>query len=229
MGAGMLTGKQKLYYLKDMELFQDLSSDDMAWLDKVTNLVNFKRGQNVYSPGETGEGLFLLKKGKVQLYRLSPDGKKLVVATLEAGTFFGEMSLVGQAMYETFAEVIEDAIICIMTRQDVVRLLSSKPAVALRLLETLGQRLLEAQASLEALAFKSVRARLASLLLRLARQRGSSVVEGVGHQDLAEMAASLRETVTLTLDDFKASGLVELGRRRITILSPAGLQSIADE
>ncbi|MBI4287466.1 MAG: Crp/Fnr family transcriptional regulator [Chloroflexi bacterium] len=201
----------------------------MAWLDSVTSMVNYRKGQLIYSPDDPKEVLFLLKKGKVQLYRLSTEGKKLVLALLDAGTFFGEMALVGQGMYGTFAEVVQDALVCAMTRHDVVQLLSTRPAVALRLLETLGQRFLETQTSLDALAFKSVKARLASLLLRLARQKGDGVIEGIGHQDLAEMAVALRETVTQVLDEFKALGLLDLGRLRIKILNYDELRKMAEE
>lgn len=221
--------KQKIYYLKAVDLFRDLTPDDMAWLESVTSMVNFKKGHIIYSPDEPKEVLFLLKKGKVQLYRLSPEGKKLVMASLEAGTFFGEMSLVGQGMYGAFAEAPEDSLVCAMTRHDVMQLLTTRPAVALRLLETLGQRFMEIHASLDALAFKSVKARLASILLQLLRQGGGNVVEGVGHQDLAEMAVALRETVTEALNEFKTSGLVELGRLHIRVLNADGLKRIAGD
>lgn len=221
--------KQKLYYLRAIDLFQDLSPSDMAWLDSVTSMVNYRKGHLIYSPDDPEEVLFLLKKGKVQLYRLSSDGKKLALALLDAGTFFGEMALVGQGMYGTFAEVVEDAVICAMTKHNVVQLLSTRPAVALRLLETLGQRFLETQTALDSLAFRSVKSRLASIILRLAQKRGDGVIEGTGHQDLAEMAVALRETVTQVLDEFKALGLVDLGRRRITVLNRDGLKQIAEE
>lgn len=223
-----MSEKGKLYYLKASDLFKDLSAEDMDKVEKMTDLVNFRKGQLIYSPGETKEVLFLLKQGKIQLYQLSPDGKKLVITVLEPGTIFGEMSMIGQGMYQAFAEVTEDATICVIGRQNMVEFLSSRPAVALRLLEIVGQRFLEAQASLEALAFKNVRARLASLLLRLAKQQAGNVVEGVSHQDLAEMAATLRETITETLNHFKEEGLVELGRRYITIIDPQRLKAIAE-
>ncbi|MBI4595113.1 MAG: Crp/Fnr family transcriptional regulator, partial [Candidatus Tectomicrobia bacterium] len=144
------------------------------------------------------------------------------------GTIFGEMSMIGQGMYQAFAEAMEDATICVVRRQNMVQFLSTRPAVALRLLEIVGQRFLEAQASLEALAFKNVRARLASLLLRLAKQQAGNVVEGVSHQDLAEMVATLRETITDTLNHFKEEGMVELGRRHIIITDFQKLKAIAE-
>ncbi len=217
----------KLCYLKAMDLFRGLTDEDIASLDNIMRSVNYTKGQILYSPGETREVLFFLKKGSVQLYHLSPDGKKLVITVLGPNSFFGEMSLVGQRMYDTFAEVEEDSVLCVMTREDTMRLLSMKPAIAINLVEILGKRLLETETILEDLAFKNVRSRLASLLLRIAEQRKGDRLRGVRHQDLAERMGVLRETVTNTLAEFKADRLVELGWRKIVILNEAELRRIA--
>ena len=85
----------------------------------------------------------------------------------------------------------------------------------------------------EEFAFRPVRARLAGVLLRLAGENGSDreaardEVE-VTHQELADMVATYRETVTVTLHDFRRRGLVDLGRRRITVLDRAGLEAQAE-
>ena len=76
---------QKLEYLSMVDIFQDLSPDEVANIDQMTTMSTCKAGRIFYMPDETGEVLFLLKKGRVQLYRISPDGKKLVVATLGPG------------------------------------------------------------------------------------------------------------------------------------------------
>ena len=138
------------------------------------------------------------------------------------------MSLVGQRMYDTFAEIAEDSILCIMTREDVMRLLLMKPAIAMNLVEILGRRLLETETFLEGLAFKNVQARLAIVLLRMTELRKDNQIRGVGHQDLAERVGALRETVTDALAEFKAASLVELGWRKIVILNEEGLRRIAE-
>ena len=84
--------------------------------------------------------LFILKEGRVQLYRISPEGKKLVITTLGPHTLFGEMALLGTKMHNTFAEAVDDCLICIMSRTDLERLILSKPQVALRILEITGRR-----------------------------------------------------------------------------------------
>ena len=215
----------KTRYLRSNELFRDLSAEQMRELERVTTMSTCPRGRVFYTPGETGEVLFLLKKGRVQIYRLSPEGKKLVIAVLEPDTLFGEMALLGQGMHNTFAEAVEPCTLCAMSRRDVEGLLAKFPHVSTRLLEILGRRLMDAEARLESLAFKSIPARLAALLLSAQK---NNFVQGQTHQELAEMIGTYRETVTQTLSGFKAQGLVEIHRKRIEICDAAGLQKLAE-
>ena len=217
----------KLRHLSTIDIFRDLEPEILGWLEAHTTMVTARRGQHIYTPGETSEALFLLKTGRVQIYRLTADGKKLVLSTLGPHTFFDDMPLAGQQMYGAFAEAVDDCTICVLGRGDLEQLIQSRPQVAIRLLEVIGRRLLEAQAVIEDFAFKGVPARLATALLRLLPE-GSDEVAGYTHQDLAEMIGSYRETVTQTLDDLKRRGLVELGRKHIRILDRRGLQAIAE-
>ncbi len=217
---------EKTTHLTTMELFQGLSEQDQEELDRMTTMTTVRKGKIFYRPEDRGEVIFILKKGAVQLYRISPEGKKLVIYTLNDGSMFGEMSLLGQRMHNTFAEAITDCTICVMNRDDLERLILNRPQIALRILEITGNRLRETEEQLEALAFKSIPSRLAALLLRLARD-GDEVV-GLTHQDLAEMIGTYRETTTQTLNDMKAQGILEIGRRRITILDKEKLAEIAN-
>ena len=158
----------KLGYLSAMKIFQDLIREELLAIERATTMINCPAGRVFYIPGETGEVLFLLKKGRVQLYCLSPEGRKLTIKILEPMTFFGEMAILGQGMYNTFAEALDDCVMCVMSRQDVIRLLLGKPPVAARICEELARRAMEAEQRLEELAFKGVEARLARLLVRLA-------------------------------------------------------------
>jgi len=218
----------KIGYLQMVDIFQDLTESEIEEIDRATTMSTCRRGKIIYMPEDTSEVLFLLKEGKVQLYRISPDGKKLVIATIGPGTVFGEMALIGQGMHNTFAEATEDCVLLVMSREDVERLLVTKPKVALRIFEALGSRLKETEARLEEIAFKGIPARLASLLLQLAEEGGSNTITGLTHQDLGEQIGTYRETTTQTLNTFRADGLIEIGRKRITILDGEGLQRIAE-
>ena len=217
--------EDKMQHLSTMEIFLDLSEREREELDRITTMSTVRKSKVFYRPEEMGEVLFILKKGIVQLYRISPEGKKLVITTLSKGSLFGEMALLGQQMHNTFAEAITDCTICVMSRSDLERLILQRPQVALRILEITGQRLRDAESRLEDLAFKGIPARLSSLLLRLAGDE--DMVVGFTHQDLAEMVGTYRETATQVLNDLKSKGLIAIGRKRITILDREGLLVIA--
>lgn len=219
----------KLNYLSNIEIFQDLTINELVEMDRQITMATCNPGKIFYMPEDTGEVLFLLKKGRVQLYRMSPNGKKLIVATLGPGAIFGEMSVVGQGMHNTFAEAVDECLLCVMSRADVERLMREKPQVAMRFVEALGGRVNQLEASLEEIAFKSIPARLASLLLRLAGEQGlRDSVKGYTHQDLGEMLGTYRETITQTLNDFKAEGMIEIGRKQISLLEPERLEKLAE-
>lgn len=219
----------KLAYLTNIDIFQDLSESELAEMDRQITMTSSSPGKIFYMPEDTGEVLFLLKKGRVQLYRISPNGKKLVVTTLGPGAMFGEMSLVGQGMHNTFAESIDECLICVMSRADVARLMREKPTVAFRFVEALGGRVSNLESRLEEIAFKSIPARLASLLFRLADEQGEGdQVNGFTHQDLGEMLGTYRETITQTLNEFKSGGLVEIGRKHIELIDRDSLELLAE-
>lgn len=220
--------RHKTAYLSAMRIFRDLSPDDMKMIVELTVMTTAKKGKIIYMPGETGEVLFLLKKGSVHLYRLSSEGRKLIVQTVGPMTFFGEMAVVGQNMQDLFAEAAEECLVCVMGRPDVERLILSKPQVALRMLEEIGQRMHDVQERLGDSAFKGIPARVASLLLKLSND-GAQPIKGPTHQDLADMIGVYRETVTNALDSLRDQGLIEVRRKEIIVLKPEQLQDVAEQ
>jgi CRP/FNR family transcriptional regulator, cyclic AMP receptor protein len=211
-----------------MDIFCDLEPEAMATFEQQTEMRTCRKGQILYSQEDRAEVLFLLKHGRVQLYRLTPTGKRLEVAVIEPGTFFGEMPLLGESLRHTFAEAAEDSLICVMSRADIEGLMRKRSEVALRMIEVLGRRLALCEARLEEMAYRSVPARIAAVLLRLSQGQNGEVVS-ITHQELGDMIGALRESVTKVLDDFQRAGLVELGRGRVIPRDVVGLQSHLDE
>jgi CRP/FNR family cyclic AMP-dependent transcriptional regulator len=216
----------KLGYLKQVDILAPLSPEEHEWVAENTTMVSCPRGRIFYTPDDTGEVIFLLKQGRVSLFRLTPDGRKLTIASLDAGTCFGEMGLLGQGMYGCHAEAATDCLLCVMSRSDLKALMRRNPDVAIRLLDVLGTRLLEREQALEQLAFRGISARLAALLLREADAYGT--ISGRSHQDLAERLGTYRETVSQTLGRFRAEGLVAVEPKRIRLLDPDGLRAYAE-
>lgn len=218
----------KLYYLRKTEIFCDLSPEDLHDVARIATMTTYPPGRVIYSPNERGEILFILKKGHIQLYRMSDEGRKLVIATLGPATIFGEMSLTGLGMYDAFAEATEEALICMLNRADLEKLLLSKPQVAVRLLEVMARRLRETQDRLEQTVFLDVPSRLAALLLRFRTETGSEVIE-MTHEQLAEHLGVYRETVTSALNGLRKSRLISVGRKLVRLKNVSGLKVKASQ
>jgi CRP/FNR family transcriptional regulator, cyclic AMP receptor protein len=218
----------KTYYLSSIDVFRDLPHSEVERLAQTTRMITCPRGKVVYRAGDSNEALFLLKTGRVQIVRESAEGKRLISAVLGPHTFFGEMALVGQRLpQDSTAEAVEEALICVLSRKDLERLVLQHPKVGLRFLEHVSARLLETEAIVEDFAFKTVPARLSGALLRLLETSENNTVHA-SHQELADMIAAYRETVTLALDELQSRGLVNLSRRSIEIVDRAALERLAE-
>ncbi len=225
----------KQAYLSSVDILCDLAPDEIELLGERAPMQWVKTGAVFFSPEQSAEVLFILKKGRVRLYHLSPDGKALTTAVLEAGTIFGEMALLGQDLHESYAESMEPCLLCLMSREDVKTLLLGDPRIAVRIAETLGRRLISTERRLSDFAFKSIPQRLASLLLRLSAPPKGWLFRGNGqpevaytHEALAEMTGTYRETITKILNEFRAYGWIELRRKRIIICDAASLSAFSD-
>jgi CRP-like cAMP-binding protein len=220
---------QKSVYLSQIEVLKDLSPSQLDHVDNDTLLLDCPAGHLFYMPEDEGEVLFFLKKGRVQLYRISPDGRKLIFAVLNPGAIFGHMVLIGQGLHQTYAQALDDVTICIWNREKVESALKSNPEMALRFLAAVGERLTQTEERLADVTFKHLPARLAALLLHLCDENKTCDLLGYTHQHLADMLGVYRETITQLLNGWKNDNLIELSRKRIRILDAAVLEDIAQE
>ncbi|WP_322489011.1 Crp/Fnr family transcriptional regulator [Chloroflexus sp.] len=227
----------KVHYLRTIDIFCDLDPSEIELLGRQTPMQRVPAGTVFFSPEQRAEVLFLLKEGRVRIYRLSPDGKVLTTAILEERTIFGEMTLLGQQLHSHYAEALTPCLLCLMSRDDVKRLLLSDPRIATRIVEILGQRLVSAEQRLSDFVFKNLPQRLASLLLQLSQApkprlfRPSSAQREISltHEALAEMVGAYRETVTKILNELRGQGLIELRRGRIILLDEDGLRRLSEQ
>ena len=214
----------KLRFLSNHHLFQDFSPSQIEQLARKTTRLTYQPGRHLYRAGQIGQRLFILQKGRVDLYRLTPQGRKLIVRTLGAGAVFGEMALIGNKIYEAFAVSVGPSYVYIISNVEVYGFMCQIPRFAFRLIEFMGGQLLECERRLEQMAFLGVPSRLASRLLDISDQ--NQEIHGYSHQEFAEMIGVYRETVSITLRTFKTLGLIDIGRLRIEIIDRQGLEKI---
>ncbi len=184
---------------------------------------SFGAGEIVVGSGQIAEALYLVASGRVQLYRTTEDGRRFVIATLGQGSMFGEDSLLGGQGPDTHAVALEPCTIWVMPQQRALEISSHEALFGFGLMQAIGQRVVDAENRLEQMAYSTISARLAALLLELAEGDPEGVVRAT-HQDLADMLGTWRETISKTLQDFRRRRLVASGRRQLTILDQEGLE-----
>jgi CRP/FNR family cyclic AMP-dependent transcriptional regulator len=226
-------GYDKTFCLAEVDIFADLSPTEMDAIAAAAPMKTYAAGE--LPPQNPVEVLFILKVGRVRVFRIAADGRALTTAVITPGTIFGEMVLLGQHMYDNYAEALDEAVVCVMGRADVHRFLLSDPRIAARITAILGARLLEMERRLCDTVFKSVPQRIAATLVTLAGQQRRlgvgprSVRVALRHDQLAALVGTSRETVTRVLREFADHGLIRGGRGRIILLDIDGLASEAGD
>ena len=192
-----------------------------------------RRKEVLYLPGDAGDRVYLLKRGVVKISTLTDDGKEIILALMRPGEVFGEESVLEDAPRDHMAEAYEDALICVIARQDFLGMLRAHPEMAFKVTKLVGFRLKTLRNRVEGLLFKGAPARLAQTLLDLARDHGIKDDEGVllplklSQQDLASLIGVTRESVNLALADFRGRGLVEMEGRSLRLRRPEELRALA--
>ncbi|MFD8427799.1 Crp/Fnr family transcriptional regulator [Streptomyces coelicoflavus] len=223
----------RTWCISEVDIFRDLSEPEMDAIAAAAPMKTYAVGEILHSPAQLSEVLFILKRGRVRIFRVSADGRALTTAIISPGTIFGEMALLGQRMYDNFAEALDDVTVCVMSRADVHKFLLSDARIAARITEILGRRLADLEQRLSDSVFKSVPQRIATTLTTLATRTDTAATMlrpgtrhpqiALTHEQLAALAGTSRETCTKVLREFADRGLLRLARGRITVLDPARL------
>jgi CRP/FNR family transcriptional regulator, cyclic AMP receptor protein len=222
---GVLSHMQsKLWYLQNIDLFKEMTEDEMAMLDRITSMSSARKKEPIYLPGDPSRQVYLLKSGRIKISRITEEGKEITLALLKPGEIFGELEVLDDTPRDTLAEALDDAELCVIQRKDFLSMLESKPDLSIRLTKLIGFRLRNIESRIEELVFRDVPARLAHLLMQMAKEFGKQedggirIGAGLTHQELANLIGSTRETVSATLGDFKRQGLLQLDGHSMIIV-----------
>ncbi len=195
-------------------------------------VVTYARRAVIYSQGDPSDAVMYLRNGGVQLGIVSPSGKEAIVATLDAGDFFGEGALGGQRVRLTTARATLASAVLVLPKRQMVRLLHSDQTFADRFIAHILARNARLEADLVDQLFNSSEKRLARTLLLLARHgrhdEPVQVVPKVSQETLAEMIGTTRSRVNFFLNKFRKLGLIGYDSHGLTI-NPSLLNVVVHE
>ncbi len=223
---------KKLWYLKQIKLFDGLSWKELRHMQQITKMETCDKGQLLYLPGNSSDAVYLLKKGRVKISRVNDAGREVLLTILEPGEIFGEVGAVTREPRETLVQALEKSLVCKIRREDFDQYLHKYPHVGGRIIKLMGARLRTIESRIGELVFKSAPARLATVLLNLAETMGQPEDRGIRlqarltHQNLASLIGTSRETASTLISRFSQRGLLMQDHRHIVILDKDRLAQV---
>lgn len=201
-------------------IFNHLSPSEMSDIVKESHSVTYRRGQTIYRAGEQSEGLYIVHKGRVKIYRLSETGKEQLVRILEPGDFTGELSLFNESIHDAYAEALEQVELCVMARDDFQKFLLKYPAISLKVLTEFSSRLAKTEKQAAHIAMESIETRIALYLADQVEQQKSRQIQlPMSRRDLASHLGTTPETVSRKLTDFQDAGWIrQTSQRAIDVI-----------
>ncbi len=222
-------------YLQHAGLFRGLA---LSVLDEVAQLARQRSSQNdafFFHQGDPATTLYVLIQGRVRIVQVTPEGQQVILRIISPGEMFGGIAALGEASYPASAQALEASVALAWDGETVARLMEEYPRIALNALRLLAGRYQEMQDRYRELATERVERRVARALLRLLRQTGRKVENGVlidfplSREDLAELTGTTLYTVSRILSGWEKAGLIETGRQRVLIRIPHKLVVIAED
>ena len=217
-------------FLRQIGLFDGLSDRDLRELESVVRERSFRKNEVIFHAQEPGNALFVIKRGRVKISMDDRSGKETILRILEAGDFFGEMSLLDGEPRSATVSSLEPCQALILSRDQFLQFIPRHPQVVLKMLTALSRRLRKADEKISRLVFADAYEKVASVLLDIIEERkiplniGTEIPLSLTRQDLAELAGLSRETLTRVIADFQRAGLVRIEGRRVSVVNPAKLK-----
>ena len=218
--------------LRRVPYFAELPDQVLAALAGVAALRRFARGQVIFLEGEPCAGLCIVAEGDVKIFKVSAQGREQILHRVATGGTFNDVAALDGGPNPASAAAASDAVLLIIGRHDIRRLAQAHPVLAWALIESIARRTRHMVEMVEDLALRSVKARLAKLLLAEAeRSAAPAEIDRSQMVTQAEMAARLgtvREMIGRALRDLADEGLIALDRYRIVVTDRQGLMRASE-
>lgn len=215
--------------LSDIALFSGLAPDELDQVLQITVQRSYGRGESVFVEGDTANGFYVVREGRVKIYKVSSEGKEHILHIFGGGHPFGEVPVFSGRRFPASAQAIASSRLLFLPRGAFVDLIAAQPSLALNMLAVLSMRLHEFTLQIENLSLKEVPGRLASYLMYLASEQASPqrVELKISKGQLASVLGTVPETLSRIFARMSDRGLISVRGRAIELLDADSLRRIA--
>lgn len=218
--------------LESGSIFKYLTAEENDQLNFEKDFRQYKRGSLLYQEGNRISGFFCINSGIIKVFKTGFDGKEQIIRFAKKGDIIAYRSVLSNELACTSAKVIEDCQVCFIPSEILISFIKTNPAYALELLKLACHELGEANSFITDIAQKTVRERLAEVLLFLVADFGIDDEQflniSLTREELANLVGTATESVIRLLSEFKSDKLVELNGRKIKITDTHGLEKISN-
>lgn len=213
-------------------VFRYLTTEETEILNYAKEFREFRRGDILYNEGNRINGFYCIHSGIIKVYKTGLDGKEQIIRFAKTGDIIAYRSVLSNEVACTSAKVIEDCKVCFIPSEVLISLVKTDSSFAFELLKLACHELGEANSFITNIAQKTVRERLAEILLLLVHEFGINSEQTLNisltREELANIVGTATESVIRLLSEFKSDKLVELNGRKIRILNVKGLEKISN-
>jgi CRP-like cAMP-binding protein len=223
--------QDKLWYLRRLNLFEGMTAEEVERISHDLRMRSCSAKSSVLDG--SSERVYMVKLGRVRLYHITENGHEVTTAVLVPGQLFGLGALFGKGGGgATFAEALDDTVICDAAAQDFISMMARHPILMAKVMMAMARQMIRLESTIESIVSRPVAGRLADLMITLAEQaerstNGAILLPNYSHEELGKMIGATRESVSRTLGDWRRAGIISTQGRRILIRKPAALRAQA--
>lgn len=221
-----------MFDIRQVAIFNTLSPKDAREIQPYFIDGSFEKKETIFSEGDPSEWLYIVKKGKVKITKLSQEGKEIILEIIQPMDYFGGIAVVRGFPYPANAVAMEATEVLKVSRKNLLSIMDRFPNLMYCMAMNIGDRIKDSHETLKNIALEKVESRIASLLVKLSDKAGEKVPEGIQitmkltKQDIAEMVGTTVETSIRTMSKFTKAGLVSTRTGRLVIRDIERLKSL---
>jgi CRP/FNR family transcriptional regulator len=217
-------------FLSQTQIFQGLSEEQLAAICQIAIAQSYSKGDIIFHQGDEARGFFVIKSGRVKVFKQSADGKEQILHVFGLSDHFAEVPAFDGKCYPASAAGIEKIELLFFPRTSFLQLLEQQPALAINMLKSFARHLRRFSHLIDNLSLREVPARLATYLLNLSERTGKqeTVELDLTKGQLAAMLGTIPETLSRVFYKLSRDGLIKMDGSKITLLNREGLSKLVD-
>jgi len=215
--------EKSIWYLENIDVGTILCPQKMSAAHDENDHKQIKKGDYIYLPEEASDIIYFIQEGRIKIGATSDEGKEIIKAILNPGEVFGELSLVGEQKRRDYAIALADTKLCCVKSEEMKELIRDHGSLSMFFMKMMGSKVLEMENRLESLVFKDSRSRIVEFVSDLVKKSGQRVGyewvvrSFITHQEIANLTATSRQSVTTVLNELRAKDIITFNRKRLLV------------